>query len=203
MTRRLHRFTAMFLALFIALHLMNHLCGVFGVEVHIQLMKGLRNIYRNFVVECLLIFALLVQMITGICQLINYRHARSTWGRIQKLSGLYLLFFILIHTSAVMVARYFLKLDTNFYFAAAGINQWPYRLFFLPYYGFAVVSLFAHVAAIHFKKMNRHILGCSVPTQSLIIASTGVLIAVLIILIFTNAFKGFVVPSEYLIKSPW
>jgi len=90
-----------------------------------------------------------------------------------------------------------LHLDTNFYFGAAGLNSFPFNLFFIPYYGLAVLSFFGHIASIHSKKMKQTVLGVTPNKQSIAILSFGILITILIFYGLTNHFNGVAIPKEY------
>jgi hypothetical protein len=105
--------------------------------------------------------------------------------------------FFLIHLSAVLGGRFILKLDTNFYFGVAGLNTFPFNLFFVPYYGLAIVSFFGHLAAIHHKKMQKTVLGISPNTQSKAILAFGIGLTFIIFYGLTNEFKGVEIPKEY------
>jgi hypothetical protein len=96
-----------------------------------------------------------------------------------------------------MTGRLILKLDTNFYFGVAGLNTFPFNLFFIPYYGLAIFSFFGHIAAIHRKKMKISILGVSPIYQSKIILITSFLLIILIFYGLTNHFRGMAIPKEY------
>jgi hypothetical protein len=105
--------------------------------------------------------------------------------------------FFLIHLSAVFVGRLFLHLDTNFYFGVVGINSFPFNLFFIPYYGIAILSFFGHIASIHVKKVKRNFLGLTPNYQAKIILILGACIMFFIFYGLTNHFKGFTIPTEY------
>ncbi|MFN9998994.1 MAG: hypothetical protein ACK52X_05155, partial [bacterium] len=98
---------------------------------------------------------------------------------------------------AVLGGRLFLHLDTNFYFGVAGLNSFPFSLFFIPYYGLAILSFFGHIASIHSKKMKQIIFGLSPNKQSIIILIFGLLLTIVIFYGLTNHFNGFIIPSEY------
>jgi succinate dehydrogenase/fumarate reductase cytochrome b subunit len=128
------------------LHVGNHLLALRGVAVHISAMDSLRHIYRQPVVEAVLLFCVAFQALSGLRLVIQgwkHRTGRVAW--LQAISGIYLAFFLAIHVSAVLYGRTVLGLDTNFNFAAAGFHVPPYEWFFAPYYTFAVLALFAHV----------------------------------------------------------
>ena len=103
----------------------------------------------------------------------------------------------MIHLSAVLVGRYFLSLDTNFYFGVAGLNSFPLNLFFIPYYGLAILSFFGHIAAIHNKKMKYKILHLTPEQQSKTILILGIFVTLIIFYGLTNHFKGVTIPAEY------
>lgn len=106
-------------------------------------------------------------------------------------------FFFIIHLCAVFGARLFLHLDTNFYFGVAGLNSFPFNLFFIPYYSLAILSFFGHFASIHSKKMKQTILDITPNMQSISILGFGILITILIFYGLTNHFNGVIIPKEY------
>ena len=196
--KRLHYFSGLFLTLFIGLHLINHLSSLWGAAAHIEFMNWVRPLYRNLVVESVLMIAVLVQIVSG-GQLFFRKRKQSGafFDKLQLWSGAYLAFFLLIHVSAVMTGRYILELDTNFYFGVAGLNRFPFNLFFIPYYCLAVVSFFAHVASIHAQKMRRTWMGLSVTRQSQIILMIGGLLSLILMYGLTNHFQGVEIPTGY------
>ena len=63
--RRLHRASAWLLVIFACAHTGNHLWALRGVASHIELMDGLRLVYRHPLVEPLLLASVLVQCVSG------------------------------------------------------------------------------------------------------------------------------------------
>ncbi|WP_290795345.1 hypothetical protein [Flavihumibacter sp. UBA7668] len=197
-TRQVHFISGIFLTLFIAVHLFNHFTSLVGIEMHIEVMRSLRIIYRNPVIESLLLVGVGVQIYSGISLFRkNQIRNQSFFEKLHILSGLYLAFFLIIHVSAILVGRIYLKLDTNFYFGAAGINSFPVNLFFIPYYALAVISFFGHIASIHSKKMKRSIGNLTPEQQAIIILVTGIFVTLLLFYGLTNHFKGINLPQEY------
>lgn len=183
---------------FIILHLVNHTASIFGPGVHISIMTCLRQFYRNPFAETILLTAVSIQIISGLRLFMTNREGvKTNFDRLQRGSGLYLAIFLVIHISAVSVGRILLHLDTNFYFGVAGLNSFPINLFFIPYYGLAVLSFFAHIASIHARKMKVNILGIHPLTQAKVIFVFGFLLVVIILYGLTNQFKGVSVPVEY------
>ena len=133
--RRLHRYSAVGLTAFIALHLMNHVVGaLLGPHAHLAMQGYGALIYRAPFVEPLLLGSVLIQIISGVRLAMKRGWPKPFSAKVQTISGLYLANFLLMHVSAIMVARWS-GVETNLYFAAAGIHAggiWPW--FFLPYY---------------------------------------------------------------------
>ncbi len=198
MTKKLHYFSGLTITVFVALHLFNHLVSIWGVERHIELMTSLRLFYRNGFVETMLLAAVVIQILSGLKLFFASRkNAVSGFDKLHIWSGLYLAFFLVIHVSAVLIGRFVLHLDTNFYFGAAGINSFPVNLFFIPYYALAIVSFFGHIAAIHAKNMKKKVLNVSPERQAYVILIAGMVLTVCVFYGVTNHFNGIVLPKEY------
>ena len=196
--RTIHYFSGVIITLFVGLHLFNHVYSIFGAAEHIALMIKLRVVYRNPLIESVLLLAVLLQIVSGIQLFLKQRKFVATsFDKLHVWSGLYLAFFFVIHLSAVLGGRLFLKLDTNFYFGVAGLNTFPFNLFFVPYYALAIVSFFGHIAAIHSKKMKQNILGFSPKNQAKAILLIGICFTLLIFYGLTGHFQGVEIPSEY------
>ncbi len=195
---RIHFISGFALTIFISLHLFNHFISVFGAEAHIELMNILRIVYRNVIVETILLTAVSVQIISGSKLFLSKRKlVKDYFEKLQIWTGLYLGFFIIVHVGAVLIGRHILNLDTNYYFGVMGLNTFPFNLFFIPYYGFAIFSFFGHIAAIHFQKMNKRFLGLEVKQQSNFILITGIVVTVIIMYGLTGGFIGVKIPVEY------
>lgn len=196
--KNLHYISGLTITIFVVLHLFNHVVSIFGAQDHIETMNTLRIFYRNIFVETILLSAVLLQIISGLKLFrTNRKLVSSKFDQLQLWSGLYLSVFFIIHLSAVLSGRLFLKLDTNFYFGVAGLNSFPFNLFFIPYYGLAILSFFGHIASIHNKKMKRTILGLSPKKQSTAILIFGFILTIVIFYGLTNHFNGVTIPKEY------
>ena len=196
--KNIHYLSGLLLAVFIGIHLLNHLSALINIETHIHLMQTFRLFYRNIFVETALLLAVGFQIISGWVLFRRTRkEANSFFEKLHIWSGLYLAFFFTLHVSAVMVGRLLLHLDTNFYFGAAGINTFPFCLFFVPYYATAILSFFAHIASVHHKRMTKSVLGVSPQKQSVMLLILGVFVTVLILYGMSNRLRGIVLPEEY------
>ena len=186
--KRWHYVSGIVLSVFIGFHLVNQLFSLAGPEAHIHLMNVFRVVYRFPPVEALLLAAAVSQQVSGIRLLFN-PGKKSTVEKLQRYSGMYLSFFLLAHVSAVLLCRYF-HFDSNFWFAAAGLNYRPFTLYFFPYYFLAVTGIAVHIATIHYQKTGSR-------RGSAVIAVFGIVTAFLILVGFTNGFRFRDVPVPY------
>lgn len=155
-TKTLHRVTGIIIALFVSAHLFNHAMAWFGVETHREIMEALRKIYRQPVVEVLLVLCFGFQVYSGIKQVrrLKNKSTLSLNDRLQIYSGLVFAFFIVQHIPAVLFQRAYFQLDTNFYFAARVVLEAPFKYYFVPYYFIGIMAFGIHLAAIHRKKIT-------------------------------------------------
>jgi hypothetical protein len=191
--RGIHRLSGLLIGLFALAHLGNHLCALGGIDRHINVMDALRRVYRNPVCEALLLGAVICQIISGLTLLRKRTAPTDPLDKLQAYSGIYLAFFLAFHTGAVLIGRNVLHLDTNFYFAAAGLRSFPLFLFFIPYYFLAVVSLFSHIGCalrprIGIEAGRRRVFA------SLLL---GTATAVLLLMAFGGFFYDIRLPAEY------
>jgi succinate dehydrogenase/fumarate reductase cytochrome b subunit len=197
--KNLHRFNAILIGLFLLVHIANHLVALEGPAAHIRVMQWLRVAYRAPVLEVLLLAGVLGQAWSGVRLLLQ----RGAWrrkgvGRLQVVSGAYLALFIVIHLSAIAWARLVPQLDTNFYFAAAGLNLAPFPVFFVPYYFLAVVALFAHVACALHRLLHSRL---TLRQRHTILAAwlgAGILAGALIVAAFSGLVHPLAIPAPYL-----
>ena len=180
--RRLHRAAGAILAVFVAVHVANHLAALAGVDAHARFMQKARLVYRQPVVEAVLLVCVVLQAASGLRMVWAGRtRRRGVLAWVQAASGAYVALFLAIHVGAVLAGRAG-GLDTNFYFAAAGLHVWPFVLFFAPYYFLAVAALSFH-------------LGCALRRGNAVVAlsaGAGIVVAALI----SAALMGVAVPVD-------
>ena len=188
-----HRILAIGLGIFIISHLAIHLSAIGGADVHVGLLSKVQGVYRNWVIEPLLVMAIIVQVCIG-AKLVARRWNQSEkgfWGWAQIISGAYLALFLVIHTSAALITRYIIGLDTNFYWAAGTLNINPLQYFFAPYYFTGILCVFVHLAsAIYFgwSKGGARL--------SLLLVIVGLVISGLIVTTFSGGFYEINLPPE-------
>jgi len=194
----IHRMLAALILLFVAIHLLNHTVAIAGADSHIEIMELFRVLYRNPIVEIVILFCLLLQISIGFYFVIRSKNKRhDLFSRAQLFSGLYIAFFVLFHVGAVLNGRYNLNLDTNFYFASAGMYIGQLKYFFIPYYFLAVVAVFTHVACFARWRISRN---ASIDRANIVAAAmviTGVLLGILIVASLAGVFYDVNIPNEY------
>lgn len=140
-----HRASALVIGAFALVHVLAHLAALAGPAAHQMVLDALRQVYRHPAAEALLLASALFQVGSGAVLLWRGRaQRRGAVAWLQALSGAYLALFLLVHVSAVLQARV-QGLDTNWYFAAAGLHVPLWRGFFAPYYALAVAALGVHI----------------------------------------------------------
>lgn len=198
MLHKFHRMSALVIGSFVLFHLMNHLYILGGVQQHIEFMESFRVVYRNLFVEVVLLLCVLFQVCSGIFFVWQRRGQRSGFlEKAQAISGLYLAYFFINHIGAVLYGRFGAELDTNIYYGIAGFHTAPFQLYFIPYYFFAVVALFVHLASA-FNWLSRNSLQQALRSKlAYLIIFIGVSISVTLILGFSAVFNEISIPQEY------
>lgn len=193
-TRRLHRGAGAgaVLAAFLLVHVANHLVALAGVDAHVRFMETARLVYRQPVVESLLLLCVAVQAGSGLALAWAGRRRRGVLARGQVASGGYLALFLAIHVAAVLAGRV-AGLDTNFHFAAAGLHVWPFVLFFGPYYFFAVAALCVHVGCALAWRVRTRLVAVAGAA-----AVAGVVLGAVIVACLLGVVQPVAVPPAYL-----
>jgi len=187
MIKPLHYFSGVTIAIFVAIHLLNHLLILHSEEMHIAFMNGARKIYRNPVIETVLLLAVVIQVISGIGLVVSkWRTSSGVFDWLHIITGLYLALFLIIHLTAVIIGRYKLHLDTNLYYGAGVMNMSPQKFIFIPYYSLSIICFFVHVACVHRIKMQSFIPLVRAEKQSWGIMTLGLLLTVLIVSKMSN-----------------
>lgn len=192
--KKFHRVSGIIIACFLLLHFTNHLFALAGPQTHIRVMDVFRKIYRFPPVEILLLACVASQIISGVTLVAKKGFRRQPVAiKVQVLSGIYLALFLINHVAAVMMARYQWHIETDFYFAANVAVEYPSKLFFIPYYTLSIISVFAHIASVHYLKRreNAGFAGDSAQIgryrrESFAILLLGVTITVLVMIAFTG-----------------
>jgi succinate dehydrogenase/fumarate reductase cytochrome b subunit len=180
MTKILHRSTGLLLVLFVVSHLAVHVTAVAGIAAHHEALSFVQGVYRNPFVEPVLLGAFVLQIGLGLrLAFLNWSTSKvDPWARMQLLSGLYLAFFVFIHSSAALLARSSYGLETNFYWPAGTLHHPAAKWFFYPYYALAVIAAFTHAgSALRYRFASKAwgplAIGCGAIAATLILLSFG------------------------------
>jgi succinate dehydrogenase/fumarate reductase cytochrome b subunit len=196
--RRLHRSAAVVVGLYVMVHLANHLAALGGIEAHITFMRAVRQLTRVPAVEALLLACVAFQAGSGLRLVLRRRgQRRLLFDRLQAWSGAWLAFFLLVHVVSVLAGRAVLGLDTNFYYAAAGLQVRPYPLFFVPYYGLAVAALFVHLCCVLRRRLPAAWPLALRERLAWTGMAAGAVLAVLIVAAFSGIFYAIDLPPAY------
>jgi succinate dehydrogenase/fumarate reductase cytochrome b subunit len=188
-----HKRNAAVLIIFLAAHFTTHLSAIFGPDTHSSVIETLRIVYRNPIIEIILIGLFVTQVGLGIRLVIPRlkQTEKSGWFWIQVISGLYLAMFILIHVfMGILRGRGYEGADTGFYFAASTLVTEPVKYGFIPYYGLGVIALFSHLAAaLHWAGKPRAV------THGLI--ALGIAVSILVVGAYGGLFFQIDRPEAY------
>ncbi|MGC1234312.1 MAG: hypothetical protein WA838_06545 [Xanthobacteraceae bacterium] len=138
--------------IFLALHIANHLMFSAGEGTYNAVMKVFRHVYRNDILQPLVVALFLFQVGTGLFFVWRLSAAPSDRFRtFQIASGVYLAFYVLGHMDSVFIfARTYLGIDTGWDFATGaptGIIKDPWNIRLLPHYWLGAFFVLAHLAA--------------------------------------------------------
>lgn len=197
--RSIHRINGLFLAVFVVLHMATHLSGVLGIETYNATQNALRLLYRNLVIEPILLMSFVVQIALGV-RLVTQNFKRKMaekWARAQAISGLTFLFFISQHLIAMSVTRWGDGLDTTFYWPASVMSGPPFFWYFAPYYFLGVAAMFVHLGCAARLHLMRRKSRNAARLAFWGIAIFGVAIAALIDLMLLGAFYDITIPDQW------
>jgi hypothetical protein len=94
------------LLLFIGPHIANHLVGFWNGPLHIAVMNGVRRVYRDDIVQPMLLALIGFQILSGTALLRRRMRVPSDFlGTVQTMSGVYVGVYFLAHMTAVFAAR--------------------------------------------------------------------------------------------------
>ena len=143
---------AAIVAIFLGFHISNHLLGLVGPDAHTAFMKIGRHVYRNVVIQPILVGLFFFQVGSGLYLATRYMAApMDRFRAFQIASGVYLAFYVVGHMDSVFVfARTFLGIDTDWGFATGaptGLLKDPWNIRLVPHYALGIFFVLGHLAA--------------------------------------------------------
>jgi hypothetical protein len=138
--------------IFLAMHLVNHATFILGPDTYRAVMKVVRHVYRQGVLQPLLVVLLLFQVGSGV-----YLATRANSGPVNRFrtfqiaSGIFLAAYILGHMNSVFIfARLYLGIDSGWGFATGaptGLIKDAWNIRLVPHYALGVFFVLSHLAA--------------------------------------------------------
>jgi hypothetical protein len=140
------------IVIFLALHLSNHSTFILGPDTYRTVMKAVRHVYRQEVLQPLLVALFLFQVGSGV-YLATHAGAQpmDRFRTFQIATGIFLAAYVLGHMNSVFVyARLYLGIDSDWAFATgapAGLVKDAWNIRLVPHYGLGVFFVLSHLAA--------------------------------------------------------
>jgi hypothetical protein len=112
------------LLLFVGPHIGNHLAGFWSGPVHIAMMNVVRRVYRDDIVQPVLLALIGFQMLSGTMLVLRrMRMLSDVFSTVQAMCGAYIGIYFLAHMTAVFAARS-AGIDTNWAWLTAPTIAW-------------------------------------------------------------------------------
>jgi hypothetical protein len=137
------------LLLFIGPHIVNHAAGFWNGPIHIAIMNVVRRVYRNDIVQPVLLALIGFQILSGTALVRRrMRMPSDIFGTVQTMCGAYIGVYILAHMTAVFAARY-AGVDTNWSWLTRPNDSLLVslsKLRLIAHYWVGPIAIVAHVA---------------------------------------------------------
>ena len=136
------------LPLFVGPHIGNHLAGFWSGSVHIAMMNVVRRIYRDDIVQPILLALIGFQILSGTALVRRrMRMPSDFFGTVQTMCGVYIGVYFLAHMTAVFAARH-AGTDTNWSWLTRPNDSLLFSLFklrLIAHYWVGPVAIVTHV----------------------------------------------------------
>ena len=137
------------LLLFVGPHVGNHLAGFWSGPVHIAIMNVVRHVYRDDIVQPVLLALIGFQILSGTALVLRrMRMPSDIFGTVQAMCGAYIGVYFLAHMTAVFAARY-ADVDTNWAWLTRpndSLLASLSKLRLIAHYWVGPIAIVAHVA---------------------------------------------------------
>jgi hypothetical protein len=178
------------LLLFIGPHIVNHVTGFWNGPVHIEVMNAARRVYRDDVVQPMLLALIAFQLLSGTALVRRrMRMPSDLLGTAQTMSGVYVGIYFLAHMTAVFVARD-AGTDTNWSWLTRPNNSMLVSLSnlrLIAHYWVGPIAIFTHVACgLRMVMLQRDISPANADRVALALIAAGVAASSIILLALLN-----------------
>jgi hypothetical protein len=178
------------LLLFVGPHIGNHLAGFWNGPVHIEIMNAARHVYRDDVVQPILLALIGFQILSGTALVRRkIRMPSDIFGTVQTMCGVYVGVYFLAHMTAVFAARY-ADIDTNWTWLTRPSNSMLVSLSnlrLIAHYWVGPIAIVAHVACgLRVVLLQRDISPATANRLALALITLGVVASSLILVALLN-----------------
>lgn len=178
------------LLLFIGPHIGNHLAGFWSGSVHIEIMNVVRRIYRDDIVQPVLLALIGFQILSGTALVQRRMSMPSDFlGTVQTMSGLFVGVYFLAHMTAVFATRH-AGTDTNWIWLTAPHGSMLVSLSnlrLIAHYWVGPIAIFAHVACgLRMFLLQRDISSTTANRIALALITAGVVTSSIILAALLN-----------------
>jgi hypothetical protein len=178
------------LLLFVGPHIGNHLVGFWSGSAHTEIMKAARRIYRDDIVQPVLLALIGFQILSGTALVRRrMRTPSDIFGTVQTMCGAYIGVYFLAHMTAVFAARY-ADIDTNWAWLTRPNDSLLVSLFklrLIAHYWVGPIAIVAHVACgLRWVLLQRDISPATTNRIAWAIITVGVVASSIILLALLN-----------------
>jgi hypothetical protein len=178
------------LLLFIGPHIVNHVTGFWNGPAHIEVMNAVRRIYRDDIVQPMLLALICFQILSGTALARRrMRMPSDLLGTVQTMSGAFVGIYFLAHMTAVFVARD-AGTDTNWSWLTRPNNSMLVSLSSLrliAHYWIGPIAIFTHVGCgLRMAMLQRDISPARANRLALALITVGVVTSSIILLALLN-----------------
>jgi len=178
------------LLLFIGPHIVNHVAGFWNGPVHIVIMNLVRHVYRDDIVQPVLLALIGFQILSGTALVRRRMSMPSDFlGTMQTMSGVFVGVYFLAHTTAVFATRH-AGTDTNWIWLTSPNDSMLVSLSnlrLIAHYWVGPIAIFTHVACgLRMVLLQREISPATTNRIALALISAGVVLSSIILAALLN-----------------
>jgi len=180
------------LLLFIGPHIVNHAAGLWNGAVHIAIMNVMRHVYRNDIVQPVLLALIGFQILSGTALVRRRMRMPSDFlGTVQTMGAVFVGVYFLAHMTAVFATRH-TGTDTNWIWLTRPndsmlVSLSPSNLRLLAHYWVGPIAIVAHVACgLRMVLLQRDISPATTNRIALALIAAGVVTSSIILAALLN-----------------
>jgi len=180
------------LLLFIGPHIVNHAAGFWNGPVHIAIMNVVRRVYRDDIVQPVLLALIGFQILSGTALVRRRMRMPSDFlGTVQTMSGIFVGVYFLAHMTAVFATRH-AGTDTNWIWLTRPndsmlVSLSPSNLRLIAHYWVGPIAIVAHVACgLRMVLLQRDISPATTNRIAVVLITAGVVTSSIILAALLN-----------------